>query len=141
MVPSPYQKPGNSLSDPLKIKEVNEILLQIAPQLDKLVVKLRECNMHQFEIMVGNGTDKLAWSDGKMVSSSPTQEQLTIELTNLLDQQYPPFNGLTFMSMIWNPNRAIAEKMAGIIAEFRKRDRSQVESQIIALLAAFKQGV
>lgn len=126
--------------DNKKIEDVNKLVTQMAPQLNQLIALLKNCDMNEFEIMVGNGTDKISWSDGKSILKSPTQDQLTIELVHLLDLHYPPHNGYTFMNMIWNPNMAVAEKMAKILAEYRKRDRKQVESQIVALLSAFKMG-
>ena len=126
--------------DKEKIEEVNKLVIQMAPQMNQLISLLKGCGLNEFEIMVGNGNDKISWSDGKPLVKSPTQDQLTIELVHLLDIHYPPHNGFTFMNMIWNPNMAVAEKMAKIVAEYRKRDRKQVESQIVALLAAFKMG-
>ncbi len=125
--------------DPKKIEAVNQLVVKMAPQLNELVKLLHECELHEFEIMVGKGTDKMSFSDGKFLSRSPTQDQLTIDLVHILDSHFPPNGGFTFMNMIWNPNMVIAEKLAKTVAEYRKRDRTQVESQIIALLAAFKQ--
>lgn len=126
--------------DPKKMAEIQGITASITPQLAKLVLLLRESNIHEFEVGVTGGTDKLIWTDNKINVPSPTEGELTDELMAILDQAYPPHNGFTFMNMVWNPNRAVAERMAKVVALFRKRDRAQVESQIVALLQAFKQG-
>lgn len=126
--------------DPEKLKEIQGLTAQMTPGFAKLVMLLRSANIHEFEIAVAGGADKMVWNDGKMVMPSPTEAQLTDELMHILDASYPPLSGFNFMGLIWNPNRAIAEKMAKTVAEFRRRDRAQVEAQILALLAAFKQG-
>lgn len=95
--------------------------------------------MQEFEIMIGDGTDKLRWSSGTFLKRTPTQDQLAIEISHVLDQAYP-MNVSTIMGMIYSQNHLIAQRVAEIVAEYRKRDRAQVESQIVALLAAFKQG-
>lgn len=126
--------------DQKKIEEIQKLTATMTPGFAKLVMLLRESNIHEFEIAVTGGADKLVWMDSKVQLPSPTEEQLTNELMNILDQQYPPHNGFTFMNMIWNPNRAIAERMAKVVAVFRRRDRAQVEAQIVELLTHFKQG-
>ena len=122
-----------------RVEKVNEITQSIAPQLVELITVLRSLNMHEFEIMVGGGTDKLHWSSGEMLKKSPTQDQLSIEITHILDTAYPMYV-TSFMGMTWSQNSLIADKIAEIVAEYRKRDRAQVESQLVALMIAFKQG-
>ena len=125
--------------NPQTIAKVNSIVTHLAPHLNELITTIKSLNMHEFEIMVGNGSDKLSWNNGVIVKS-PTQDQLAIEITHILDQAYP-MNVTSFLGMIWSQNSIIANKIAEIVAEYRKRDRAQVESQIVALLAAFKQSL
>ena len=122
---------------PQKVEQINRHVASLTPQFVQLFSMLHDADVHDFEIDVG--TDKLIWRDPRIALQSPTQAQLTDELTAILDAHYPPFNAFSFMGMIWNPNHPVAEEMAKIVAMYRKRDREQVESQIIALLAAFKQ--
>lgn len=125
-----------------KVDEINQLAATMSPGFTKLILLLREANVHEFEIGINNGADKFVWQDPQAVRPSPTQAQLTNELTAILDKQYNPgmFGGFSFMGMIWNPNRAIAEEMAKKVAEYRARDRKEVEGQIQALLFAFKEG-
>lgn len=125
--------------DPKKVEEINTLVKQLAPGFAQLIVMLRAADIHEFDMDVNAG-DNLIWRDPQFTMPSPTQGQLLEELTAILNQHYPPLNGFSFMGMIWNPNRAVAETMAKIVADYRKRDRVQVEGQLLALLAAFKQG-
>lgn len=131
--------PQNQL-EKAKMVEINRLVNAIAPNVTTLLKFLRSSDIHEFEIIVDNGADKMVWSDGKVTYQSPTQTQLADELMRILDEAYPPNNGFSFMGLIWNPNRAIAEKMASVIAEFRRKDKQQLESQMIAITQAFKAG-
>lgn len=122
------------------IEEMNQLVASLTPGFAKLVSLLRSSGVHDFEVLVPGGNDKLVWQDSSIEIASPNEAMLTDELMHILDQAYPPRGGFSFMGLIWNPNRAIAEKMAKTVSLFRKRDRAQVEAQIVALLAAFKQG-
>jgi len=123
-----------------KIAEINKLTASIAPIINNLILMLRDAGIHEFDIGVANGAERLVWQDSKVTFHSPNEFQLTEEIMRILDEAYPPHSGFNFMGLIWNPNRAIAERMSKVISEFRKRDRSQIESQILGLLAAFKQG-
>lgn len=120
-----------------RITKINSILKSIAPQLTEVIMLLKFLDVQEFDIMIGNDTDKLHWDSGKILNKSPTQDQLAIEIARILENAYP--TNQTFMGMVWSQNFLIASKIAEIVAQYRKRDRQQVESQIIALLAAFKQ--
>lgn len=125
-----------------KVEEVNQLVATLSPHISKLVILLREANVHEFEIGINNGADRLVWMNPEAVRPSPNQAQITDELTAMLDMQYHPgiLGGFTFMGMMWNPNRVMAEGIAKKVSEYRARDRKQVEGQIQALLLAFKEG-
>jgi len=119
------------------IEKIGKILEVISPKLDELTAILRGGNLNEFEIMVGTG-DTLRWNNANTVRKTPTQDELAFELTVILDHYYPQ-NTKLLMGMMWSNNRIVANEVAKKIAEYRRRDRAQVESQIVALLQAFKQ--
>lgn len=124
---------------PEMVAEINRLATALAPQMLQMTQLLRRCGLHNFEIMLGDGTEKLHWDSGLMSNKTPTQDQLAIEITHILDQAYPE-NVTQFMGMVWSANNLVANGIAEVVAKYRKRDRAQVESQIVAILAAFKQG-
>ncbi len=120
-----------------RVTKINDIIRGMAPQLIEIIMLLKSLGVQEFDIMIGSGTDKLHWDNGKILNKSPTQDQLAIEIARILENAYPTTQ--TFMGMVWSQNFLIASKIAEIVAQYRKRDRKQIESQIIALLTAFKQ--
>ncbi len=125
--------------DSHKIDHVNAMVTQMAPQLNELIAVLKSMDVQEFEIMVGNGSDKIYWSSGALLKKSPTQDELVIDLTRVLDESYPG-SKTTFLGLLWNPNHLVATRLAEIVAQYRKRDRAQVHAQIVALLLAFQEG-
>lgn len=119
-------------------KEIQGHLAKVSPSLTALMGLLRNNGVHEFEITLNNGADKLEWNDGLTYVVTPTQEELTNELMAILDAAYPPTSGFSFMNMVWNPNRALAERMAKVVATFRERERQHVEREIVAILTAFR---
>lgn len=134
MLKSPIQPNG---IEPEGIKKVNALVTKMTPMMMALIAELKLLGMHELEVMVGDGTDKMKWSRGLVPQKSPSQEQLTIEITHILDRMSPGKSS-TFMGMIWSDNSIIATKIAETVAEFRKRDREEVGQQIVKLLAEFK---
>ena len=124
--------------NPQVIAKINDLSQQATPLLGQIAVLLRENNLHEFELSV-DGRESFFWSGGLENKQSPNEEELTNELQDILDQSFPR-NILMFMGMIYNPNRQVARKIAEIVSMHRAKDRREVASQIMALLAAFQQG-
>ena len=124
--------------DPQLVTKIEQLSVEITPKLTEIVRLLRGANLHEFEILVEK-TDKFYWSGGLDYKKTPSQGQLEVELMQVLDMAYPG-NTLMFMGMVYSPNRNLAQALAQIVAEHRRRDRHEIMSQIFALIAAFQQG-
>lgn len=130
----------NQQVNPQTVAKLKELSIQLSPQLSEVVKLLRDMGLHEFEIGINSEGDSFHWSSGLIGQKTISQQQLETELIKILDNEYP-MNVLMFMGMVYSPNRNVAQTIAEIVAEHRRRDRSQVASQLVALLAAFQLNV
>ncbi len=132
-----------NLNPPRKINQetadrLTNLTTQAAPLLAEISQILRDNGLQDFELNVG-GKNSFYWSGGFETKRSPNQGQLEEELLNILRQSYPqPI--ISFMGMIYDPNRIVAQAIANIVSMHRAKDRREVSGQIVALLAAFQEG-
>jgi len=117
---------------------LTSLTTQAAPFLAEISKILRENGLRDFELNVGN-KNSFYWSGGLDIKKSPNEDYLTEEILNILDNEYQQ-HIFSFMGMIYNPNRNVAQAIAKIVSMCRAKDRREVSSQIIALLAAFQEG-
>lgn len=117
---------------------LNNLVRQAAPFLAEVSKILRENGLHDFELNVG-GKNSFYWAGGLNMKRSPNQTQLEEELLSVLNREYQT-EIVSFMGMIYNPNRNVAQAIANIVSTHRAKDRREVAGQLIALMAAFEQG-
>lgn len=118
--------------------KIAELANQAIPFLSEISKILRENNFHDFELNVGD-KDSFFWSGGLDNRVSPNQQELENQLFNILNNEYPQ-KVLSFMGMIYNPNRQLAQALAKMVSTSRAKDRREITGQLIALLKAFQLG-
>lgn len=149
--------------NPQKVKEIQDLVSEIRPEIVQLFYLLHQANLELFEIALPSG-DKFMWMNPSTIGMTPSPEhiyqlvsnikppdpteppfqyyhgkELKEELNRILDEFYP-HNTALYMGMIWSKNDIVAEKVANAVVEYRKRERAHVERQLYGILQSFKRG-
>jgi hypothetical protein len=121
-------------------EQLGQYITTLMPTLKQLASVLRQAGIQELEMNIEGAGGRLLWLDnGAFAKGSPNQQQITFEVTKLLDDAFPNKLG-GFMGMLYSHNALLAEKIAKVVAEYRRKDRADVASQVQAILAAFQQG-
>jgi hypothetical protein len=114
---------------------VNQLLSEVLPKLGEIFKLLGKNGLEGFELVIPNHYGKLIYV-GKLIQS-PNETILTNQVKKVLDMHYPDKISFLDHSMM-SSNYTVAQGIARVLSERYTRDRRDIESQLRALLAAFR---